>query len=512
MNFRKFFIISSILLPITIILFSIFYHHDISWLLLIVVPLIFIGYYDMLQKKHSVLRNYPLIGRLRYLLEGIRPEIIQYFIEQDTEGAPINRMFRSIVYQRAKKELDTNPYGTKVDVYRIGYEWMCHSVYAKSVDEVEQNPRVLIGSKQCKKPYSASIFNISAMSYGALSKNAVMALNKGAKMGGFYHNTGEGGLSEYHLKYGGDLVFQIGTGYFGCRTKDGRFSKEKFKEVANLHEVKMIEIKLSQGAKPGHGGILPAAKNTPEIAKIRGVEPFTTVISPPRHTAFKNDYEMMEFIQTLRELSGGKPVGFKICVGSKEEFINICKAIVETGIYPDFITVDGGEGGTGAAPLEFSNSVGMPYKDAVPFVYNTLVEFGLKDEIKIIASGKIFTGFHIAKALALGADLCNSARGMMLALGCIHALKCNTNRCPVGVATQDERLIKGLVVEDKAERVKNYHNETVKAFVELIAAAGLEKPHQIKRKHIFRRINIHQIKSFKEIYPYPENMGKGKIK
>ncbi len=505
MSFRKVFIGISILIPAVIVLLSVF-NHSMIWLLFIALPFILIGYYDMWQKEHSILRNYPLVGRLRYLLEGIRPEIVQYFIEQDTEGAPINRMFRSIVYKRAKRTLDTNPYGTEVDVYRIGYEWMCHSVYAKGVGEVEQNPRVLIGSRQCKKPYFASVFNISAMSFGALSRNAIMALNKGAKMGGFYHNTGEGGLSKYHLKCGGDLVFQIGTGYFGCRTKDGRFSKEKFEEIANLPQVKMIEIKLSQGAKPGHGGFLPAAKNTPEIARIRGVKPFTTVISPPRHTAFRNDYEMMEFIQTLRELSGGKPVGFKICIGRKEEFINICRAIVETGICPDFITVDGGEGGTGAAPLEFSNSVGMPYKDAVPFVYNTLVEFGLKEDVKVIASGKILTGFHIIKALALGADLCNSARGMMLALGCIHALKCNTNRCPTGVATQDEELIKGLVVEEKAERVKNYHDETVKAFVELMAAAGLEKPEQIKRKHIFRRIDAYRIKSFEEIYPYPESI------
>ena len=504
MNFRKTFITFSILVPTIIILLSIYTHHDFSWLLILVVPMVLIGYYDMFQKKHSILRNFPLVGRLRFLLETIRPEIIQYFVEQDTEGAPINRMFRSIVYQRAKKETDTNPYGTKVDVYRIGYEWMSHSTYAKSVDEIEKNPRVLIGTKFCKKPYSASIFNISAMSFGALSKNAIMALNKGAKMGNFYHNTGEGGLSEYHRKYGGDLVFQFGTGYFGCRTKDGKFSPEKFEEIANLEQVKMIEIKLSQGAKPGHGGFLPAEKNSLEIAKIRGVEPYVDIISPPRHTAFNNSFELMEFIQKLRELSIGKPVGFKICIGDREEFIDMCKAMIETGIYPDFITVDGGEGGTGAAPLEFSNSLGMPYKDAVVFVHDTLLEFGLKEEIKIISSGKIFTGFHIAKALALGADLCNSARGMMLALGCIHALKCNTNRCPVGVATQDEALTKGLDIEDKAIRVMNYQQQTIKSFIEILAAAGLEKPEQIKRKHLFRRVDTERIKSFEEIYPYPQ--------
>ena len=504
MNFRKAFVIFSIIAPTLILVLTFYTHHDFSWLLIPVIPIILIGYYDMLQKKHSITRNFPVIGRLRFLMESVRPEVIQYFVEQDTEGAPINRMFRSIVYQRAKKSLDTNPYGTKVDVYRIGYEWMSHSIYAKSVNEINQNPRILIGSKQCKKPYSANIFNISAMSFGALSKNAIMALNKGAKMGNFYHNTGEGGLSEYHKKYGGDLVFQFGTGYFGCRTKDGKFSPEKFEEVANLEQVKMIEIKLSQGAKPGHGGFLPAEKNTPEIAKIRGIEPFVDIISPPRHTAFSNSYQLMEFIQNLRELSKGKPVGFKICIGEKKEFIDICKAIIETGIYPDFITVDGGEGGTGAAPLEFSNSLGMPYKDSVVFVHDTLLEFGLKDEIKIIASGKILTGFHIAKALALGADLCNSARGMMLALGCIHALKCHTNRCPVGVATQDEVLTKGLVIDEKAERVKNYQQQTVKSFVEILAAAGLERPEQIRRKHLFRRVSSEKIKNFEEIYPYPK--------
>lgn len=341
------------------------------------------------------------------------------------------------------------------------------------------------------------------MSYGSLSKNAILALNKGAKQGGFAHNTGEGSISPYHLEHGGDLIWQIGTGYFGCRRQDGGFDEEKFANRATLESVKMIEIKLSQGAKPGHGGILPASKNTPEIAEIRGIEPYTDVHSPPSHSAFSSPKELLAFIEKLRTLSGGKPVGFKLCIGKKQEFIDLCEAMIETRTRPDFITVDGGEGGTGAAPIEFSNSLGMPLRDGLAFTYNTLVEYDLKKDIKIIASGKIFTGYHIARVVALGADMVNSARAMMLAVGCIQALQCNNNTCPVGVATQNKALMNGLDVEDKAKRVKNFHNETLRAFMEMIAASGVRTPGELKRIHINRRINMKTSLNYKEIYPEP---------
>ncbi len=501
MKIREYFIIISIITIIGIVLLSNLMP-GILWLFTIIIPVFLVGIYDIFQTKHSINRNFPVIGHGRYILEKFRPEIMQYFVETDIEGRPINRMFRSIVYQRAKKTNDTNPFGTKMDVYRKGYEWMEHSIYAKSIKEMDNNPRVLIGGKDCKKPYSASLLNISAMSFGSLSKNAVMALNKGAKAGNFLQNTGEGGISEYHLKYGGDLTWQIGTGYFGCRTVEGNFSTEDFKEKANLPQVKMIEIKLSQGAKPGHGGILPAVKNTEEIAQIRGVKPFTDVLSPPTHSAFSTPEELMYFLQDLRILSEGKPVGFKLCIGKKSEFEDICKAMVSTGITPDFITIDGGEGGTGAAPLEFSNSLGMPLRDGLAFAYNSLQKYNLKQEIKLIASGKIITGFHIARAIALGADLINSARAMMLAIGCIQALECNNNTCPVGVATQNKSLIKGLDVDDKAERVANFHRMTIHSFVELIAASGLSSHQELKRSHINRRISMKEVVTYEDIFPY----------
>jgi glutamate synthase domain-containing protein 2 len=340
------------------------------------------------------------------------------------------------------------------------------------------------------------------MSFGALSPHAVLALNLGARRGGFAHNTGEGGISPYHLEHGGDLVWQIGTGYFGCRDRQGRFSPERFAEQARLDVVKMVEIKLSQGAKPGHGGILPATKNTPEIARIRGVEPHTRVVSPALHSAFSTPLELMEFIARLRELSGGKPVGIKLSIGRESEFLSLCKAMVESGIHPDFITVDGGEGGTGAAPLEYTNSIGMPLREALALVVNCLIGFGLRDQVKVIASGKIFTGFHLVKHLALGADLCNSARGMMFALGCVHSLSCNSNRCPTGVTTQDPRLYRGLVVEEKARRVARYHAGTVRATAEIIASAGLRHPRELNRSHIHRRVSQREVRRYDEIYPY----------
>ena len=408
---------------------------------------ILLGIFDAIQTKQTIKRNFPVIGRFRYLLESIRPEIQQYFIEGNTDGMPFSREQRSVIYQRSKKELDSLPFGTQYDVYKPGYEWVNHSINATHVDP--STLRVMIGGKDCKKPYSASLFNISAMSFGALSKNAVLALNGGAKDGNFAHNTGEGSISPYHLKYGGDLIWQIGTGYFGCRDKEGKFDPEKFQDRSQLENVKMIEIKISQGAKPGHGGILPKHKITPEIAQIRDVQMGHDVVSPPTHSEFNTPIGLLEFVQRLRHLSGGKPVGFKLCLGKSREFMSICKAMVETKILPDFITVDGGEGGTGAAPLEFSNHLGAPGIDSLIYAHNCLVGFGLRKEIKLINSGKVSTGFSIIKRIALGADLTYSARGMMIALGCIQALRCNSNICPTGVATQDPNLMAGLAVENK---------------------------------------------------------------
>ncbi len=498
---RSTFVFVSILSLLIIIVLGL-WQEKIWFLLLIAAPLVAIGFYDMLQTKHSLRRNFPLIGRGRWFMEFVRPFVRQYFIESDIDGAPVNRMFRSVVYQRAKRCLDTNPYGTKVDVYRQGYEWFAHSMAAFHLKDEDAKARVLIGGSACHKPYSASVLNISAMSFGALSNNAVRALNKGAKMGGFAHNTGEGSVSPYHLENNGDLIWQVGTGYFGCRTEAGLFCEETFTKTVADKNIKMVEIKLSQGAKPGHGGILPAAKNTLTIASIRGVKPHTTVDSPPAHSAFSTPVEMMHFIQKLRDLSGGKPIGFKLCVGKPSEFIALCKAMVKTGIRPDFITVDGAEGGTGAAPLEFSNSVGMPLRDGLRLVCDVLTGFDLKKEIKVIAVGKVFSGFHIARLLSIGADLCYSARGMMMALGCVQSLICNTNECPTGVATQDENLIKGLVVADKSQRVANFHEETVQAFMQIISAAGLSNTSQINRTHVYRRVDQTCIKRYDELFPY----------
>lgn len=462
-------------------------------------PLIILGYWNYFQTRHSVLRNFPIMGNLRYMLEMIRPEINQYFIESNIEGRPFSREQRSVVYQRAKKTLDTLPFGTQMDVYDVGYEWLKHSIRPVEVDP--QSLRITIGGPQCENPYSASILNVSAMSYGSISKNAVMALNKGAKMGYFAHNTGEGGLSEYHLQ-GGDLIWQIGTAYFGCRTADGKFDPDKFREKSQLDEVKMIELKLSQGAKPGKGGILPGRKVDREISEIRGVPIGKDVISPPAHTEFSTPVGMMEFIQRLRELSGGKPVGFKMSLGKNVEFISICKAIQKTGIYPDFIAIDGGEGGTGAAPLEYSNHVGAPLIPALIFIHNALVGFNLRDKVRLISSGKITSGFGIIKQICLGADMCNSARAMMFALGCIQALRCNTNHCPVGVTTQDPNLVAGLVVSDKKQRVADYHNETIKSVAEILSSMGIPNTSELRRWHLMRRVGPNEVKHYGQIYSY----------
>ncbi|MEI9955342.1 MAG: FMN-binding glutamate synthase family protein [Ferruginibacter sp.] len=498
---RKIFTITLLILIAASVALSVFISTYFWWLAGFFIAIFCLGVYDMVQTHHSVMRNFPLFGRARWLMEYLRPKLYQYFVESDTDGRPINRIDRSTIYQRAKKQTDSMPFGTQLDVYAEGYEWMTHSIAPLNFTSLNHDPRITIGNKDCKQPYSASIFNVSAMSFGSLSYAAIEALNSGAKIGNFAHNTGEGGLSPYHLKHGGDIIWQIGTGYFSARTADGNFSPEAFQKNATLPQVKMIELKLSQGAKPGHGGILPAAKNTAEIAAIRLVTPNTTVYSPPYHSAFDSPKGLVQFIQQLKELSGGKPVGFKLCIGHKSEFIGICKAMIELDSYPDFITVDGGEGGTGAAPQEFSNYVGAPLMDGLAFVHNMLMGFNIKQHIKIIASGKVLSGFHLIRAMALGADACNSARAMMMALGCIQALQCNTNKCPTGVATQDKGLVKGLVIDDKKQRVANYHEDTIKTFVELLGAAGIADCNKLTRSHIYRRVFMNEVRTFEDIYP-----------
>jgi glutamate synthase domain-containing protein 2 len=467
------------------------------WGLLITVPLFVIVVIDITQRKHAIIRNFPLIGHLRYFFEFIRPELRQYFFESDLDGKPFNRRQRSIVYQRAKNEKQTVAFGMQADPTKPGYEWAAHSMYPVSIKE--KDLRVWIGNYQCMQPYHASIFNIGAMSYGALSKTAIASLNEGAMIGQFAHNTGEGGISEYHVR-GGDLIWQIGTGYFGCRDANGKFSAMAFRKNALRRQVKMIELKLSQGAKPGHGGILPASKNTPEIAAIRMVVPGTTVHSPTRHTEFDSPEGLIQFLQLLRELSEGKPVGFKLCIGDKQEFADICRVMISTGIMPDFITIDGAEGGTGAAPLEFTDHVGMPLYEALAFAKQTLDAFNLSDHIKLMAAGKIITGFDVLKAMSLGASACYSSRGMMMALGCIQALVCDSGRCPVGVATQNPSLYKGLHPADKRMRVANFHLKTIEATREIMEACGFKKTESIHPSKLFRRVNEHEVKSFEQIY------------
>ena len=498
---RTQFILLSIFAPLAILVLTKFWHNAF-WLFIIILPVICLGLYDLIQRKQTILRIYPVIGHLRYFFESIRPEIQQYFVESDTNGLPISREFRSLVYQRAKGQRDTRPFGTLFDVYRNGAEWVNHSLAPKHVTET--NPKIRFGGSDCQKPYDASPLNISAMSYGALSKHAILALNKGAKIGGFSHNTGEGGISPYHLKNGGDLVWQIGTGYFGCRNANGEFDETRFSEKATTDIVKMIEIKLSQGAKPGHGGILPAIKLTQEIADIRHVPMGHDVVSPPAHTAFSTPIELLEFVALLRKLSGGKPVGFKLCIGKKSEFLAICKAMIETNITPDFITIDGSEGGTGAAPIELTNSVGTPLRDALIFVHNALIGCGLRERMRLIASGKAMSAFHILRLMALGADTVNSARAMMFALGCIQSRQCNQDTCPTGIATQNPARYKALDVNDKGQRVANYHHSIIKNLLGLVAAAGLEHLHELEPLHINHRVHGTDIRNYSELYPCVE--------
>ncbi|MFN3664128.1 FMN-binding glutamate synthase family protein [Yoonia sp.] len=464
------------------------------------VALTLLGMRDLRQHNHSILRNYPIMGHIRFLLEGIRPEIRQYLIENDQDEQPFSREQRSLVYQRAKGAEDKRPFGTQEKVYEAGYSWLTHSVQPVHFNNTDF--RVRIGNPACKQPYDASLYNISAMSFGALSANAILALNTGAKMGGFAHDTGEGGISRYHRQAGGDLIYEVGSGYFGCRNDDGRFNPEKFAATAADPQVKMIELKLSQGAKPGHGGMLPAAKITPEIAEARGIPMGFDCVSPAAHPEFSDPVGMMRFIGLLRDLSGGKPVGFKLCIGHRREFMCIVKAMLETGIVPDFIVVDGSEGGTGAAPLEFANHVGMPLVEGLTFVHNTLRGAGLRDQVKIGAAGKVVSAFDIARALAIGADWCNSARGYMFAVGCIQAQACHTNKCPVGVATQDPLRQRALDVGDKSHRVARFHANTLKALGEMAGAAGLTDPTNFEPYHFMTRRGDGQMTEANDVYTY----------
>ncbi len=476
-----------------------------GWWLPVFVVLSGLGIYDLVQTKRSILRNYPVIGHLRFMLEFIRPELRQYFLESDTEASPFSRAQRSLVYQRAKGEPDNRPFGTQLDVHAEGYEWMNHSIKPSTV--ASHHFRVWIGGTPdevaaqapdaglCTQPYHASVFNISAMSFGSLSANAILALNAGAKRGGFAHDTGEGSISEHHRKHGGDLIWEVGSGYFGCRNDQGGFDPERFAASAREPQVKMVEIKLSQGAKPGHGGILPGPKVTPEIAAARGVQVGVDCISPSSHSAFSTPIEMMHFITRLRRLSGGKPTGFKLCIGHPWEWFAIVKAMLVTGVTPDFIVVDGAEGGTGAAPLEFTDHVGSPLQEGLLLVHNTLRGVGLRNRIKIGCAGKVVSAFDIARMMALGADWCNSARGFMFSLGCVQAQTCHTGHCPTGVTTQDPLRQQALIVPDKAQRVFNFHGMTMHALKELVQAAGLLHPSDITAHHIVRRSTDQKVKS-----------------
>jgi len=467
--------------------------------LFVTAPLLGLGIYDLLQRKHSLPHNFPILGRFRYLIEAFGPALHQYVVESNRDGAPFNRDLRSLIYQRSKNIEGKKAFGTELNVYASDHLWLNHSMAPKSKSE---ELRVTIGGPQCSQPYSASIYNISAMSFGSLSANAILALNRGAKKGNFFHTTGEGGISRYHRSPGGDLNWQIGSGYFGCRDSNGNFDPVAFADQAKDDQVKMIEIKISQGAKPGHGGILPGGKVTAEIAEARSVPIGTDCVSPPFHSAFSTPIELLEFIGRLRELSGGKPVGFKICIGHPWEFLGVCKAMLKTKIYPDFIVVDGAEGGTGAAPLEFTDRIGFPLKEGLLVVHNALIGIGVRDKIRIGVSGKIVTGIGIAGVVALGADFVNTARGFMFSLGCIQAQMCHTNHCPVGVATQDENLQKALDVTDKSERVYHFHQNTILALKEVIQAAGFNHPSQIKPCHLYQRQGPTTVKNYSEIYHF----------
>lgn len=472
------------------------------WGLALPLPLTLVGIYDLAQREHNVIRNYPILAHIRFMAEAVRPQIRQYFVESNTDGKPFSHDVRNMIHKRARDIADAKPFGTELNVYGDEYEWINHSIAAKENPDPTAAPRIDIGGPQCGKPYSASVFNISAMSFGALGPHAIMALNRGAKLGDFAHDTGEGGFSPYHRKYGGDIIWEIGSGYFGCRNDDGTFNADMFGAQAQADQVKMVEIKLSQGAKPGHGGLLPAAKVTAEIAATRKVPEGRDCLSPSAHSAFSTPVGLLEFVAKLRELSGGKPAGFKLCIGHRWEFLAVCKAMLETGILPDFIVVDGAEGGTGAAPLELSDYVGTPLREGLLFAHNALVGAGLRDKIRIGASGKAVTGFKLAANMALGADWCNSARGFMFSLGCIQAQKCHTGRCPTGVTTMDPLRQRSLIVSEKAVHVQRFHDHTVRSLGIVAAAAGLAHPAELKPQHISLRISSDEIRTAAEFYDY----------
>lgn len=492
---RSVFYISAGLTVICIAVLSIFWHATV-YLFLIVVPLIAVGIYDI-NSNNNVLKNYPVIGHIRYMMEFISPEIRQYFLEDDKSGRPFNRQQRNLIEMRGTGKAGTHPFGTEYNIQADGYNFALHSIDVKTVNE--DAARVSIGGPQCTQPYNSSRLNISAMSFGALSSRAVLAMNKGAKLGGFAQDTSEGGLSTYHLEYGADIIWEIGSGYFGCRTQDGRFDDEQFQQKARQDAVKMIEIKLSQGAKPGHGGLLPGAKVTKEIAQIRGVTEGKDCLSPASHSEFSTPKGLLEFVARLRELSGGKPVGFKLCIGRRSEFLGICKAMLQTEILPDFITVDGAEGGTGAAPLELSDNIGLPINVALPFVKNSLVGCNLRQQIRIIASGKIVTGFDVLQKIALGADVCNMARPMMFAVGCIQALRCDTGKCPTGVTTQDPRRARAIDIDAKATQVKNFHKQTIESLLQLIGILGVDHPNKLTAELIWQCTENGQVKTCAEL-------------
>ncbi len=491
---------ATLLLAVTMLVLAAFW--PVAWWGVAVFgALALLGTWDLLQTRSTLRRNYPVLAHFRYGLESVGPEIRQYFIEGDTAEVPFSRQQRSLVYQRAKGVMDVVPFGSQQDVYGVDYEWINHSMAPTHVDS--HDFRVVIGAASAQ-PYSASVFNISAMSFGALSANAVRALNEGARRGGFYHDTGEGSISPYHREKGGDLVWEIGSGYFGCRDEQGRFSEERFVENACSPQVKMIELKLSQGAKPGHGGVLPAAKVSAEIAATRGVPMGHDCVSPATHSAFSTPVGLLQFIARLRELSGGKPTGFKLAIGHPWEWFGIAKAMHETGLLPDFIVVDGAEGGTGAAPAEFIDHVGVPMHEALLLVHNTLVGLNLRDRVRVGAAGKIISAFDIARTMAMGADWCNAGRGFMFALGCIQSQSCHNDRCPTGVATQDPARWRHLDVADKSVRVQQFHDNTLKALRDMLCAAGLEHPRQLGPEHILRRVSPIEVRSLASLYRFLE--------